>query len=440
MDFATVIEKLQRPRLRVSSSSGRSSPSARRSSIGSVRGRDVRRQTPSSRTCRPRITPPICFCFRRSKTGFRRSWRRRRPPALPDLTTAHGAGLDIVTPGQDGWIVPVREPAAIVDRLIWCGANRADRRPRRPARLRHVPAARLAQVAADFEAVCLREPRAPVADGSRPMSDETLRSGSSSGSSRPLLILARHWRGAGAGLVFTYVLTLAVMHWLAPLIYLLPWYDNLRFDLTAEGLRQSTFAILGFAAGGEVTLAISATASPGAHYDARATPVDRAARESLPVHRRRALRRRLPAGRPAAERDRDRLDRIDACRRRHRPQVLERVDQTHAPRVLWAWLAATMTLPLVTVLGQGFLGYGFAAMLTVSSRSSPAFSDRAGRWSSSATVLGYLGLSVYVTYMRDRRDIREVVWSGASVQERAGPADRPRSPTPSGSTRRTWST
>jgi hypothetical protein len=33
-------------------------------------------------------------------------------------------------------------------------------------------------------------------------------------------------------------------------------------------------------------------------------------------------------------------------------------------------------------------------------------------------LLGYLGLSVYVTYMRDRRDIREVVWSGAAFADR----------------------
>ena len=33
-----------------------------------------------------------------------------------------------------------------------------------------------------------------------------------------LFTLARHWRGASAGLVFTYVLSLAVMHWLAPVI------------------------------------------------------------------------------------------------------------------------------------------------------------------------------------------------------------------------------
>jgi hypothetical protein len=33
-------------------------------------------------------------------------------------------------------------------------------------------------------------------------------------------------------------------------------------------------------------------------------------------------------------------------------------------------------------------------------------------------AVAYLGLSIYVTYMRDRADIREVVWSGSSLSDR----------------------
>ena len=84
--------------------------------------------------------------------------------ALPIVTTPHGAGLDIVTPGQDGWIVPVREPAAIVDRLIWCGANR-EIVARVVQRVYDTFRPRdWHQVAADFEAVCLRATRARVAE------------------------------------------------------------------------------------------------------------------------------------------------------------------------------------------------------------------------------------------------------------------------------------
>ena len=228
-------------------------------------------------------------------------------------------------------------------------------------------------------------------------------------------ILARHWRGAGAGLVFTYVLTLAVMHWLAPLIYLLPWYDNLRFDLTAEGLRQSTFAILGFAAGSEVTLAISRRHHQSAHTS-EGEPVDP-----------RLVNLYLFTGIalygvvfPLA----GRLPSVTALVSTGSTLAVVAIGlkcwnawTRRTSALLWAWLAATMTMPLVTVVGQGFLGYGFAAMLTVFSFVASFFRPR---WKVVvlATVLGFLGLTVYVNYMRDRREIRAVVWSGASVQER----------------------
>ncbi len=230
-----------------------------------------------------------------------------------------------------------------------------------------------------------------------------------------LWILARHWRGAGAGLVFTYILTLAVMHWLAPVIYLLPWYDNPRLDLTGEGLRQSTYAILGFAAGSEVMLALSKRHHRSA-LETDGNPVDP-----------RLINLYLFTGIvlygvvfPLA----GRLPSATALVSTGSTLAVVAIGlkcwngwTKNTPAVLWTWLAATATLPLVTVLGQGFLGYGFAAMLTVFAFVASFYRPR---WKVLvlASVLGFLGLSVYVNYMRDRREIRAVVWSGASMQDR----------------------
>ena len=63
----------------------------------------------------------------------------------------------------------------------------------------------------------------------------------------------------------------------------------------------------------------------------------------------------------------------------------------------------------MTVFGQGFLGYGFAGMLTVFAFVASFYRPR-WRILVLGVLLGYLGLSVYVTYMRDRR--RFVRWSG----------------------------
>jgi glycosyltransferase involved in cell wall biosynthesis len=64
------------------------------------------------------------FLFPTIEDGFAVVLAQAKAAALPILTTPHSAGLDLVTPGQDGWIVPVRQPAAIVERLSWCAANR----------------------------------------------------------------------------------------------------------------------------------------------------------------------------------------------------------------------------------------------------------------------------------------------------------------------------
>jgi hypothetical protein len=76
-------------------------------------------------------------------------------------------------------------------------------------------------------------------------------------------------------------------------------------------------------------------------------------------------------------------------------------------------------LPAITVIGQGFLGYGFGAMLTIFAFVS---SFQRLRWYTAilGLAMAYLGMSVYVTYMRDRTEIRNVVWAGAGVGDRFG--------------------
>jgi len=94
------------------------------------------------------------FLFPTIEDGFPAVMAQAKAAALPIVTTAHGAGLDIVTPGQDGWVVPVRDPAAIVDRLTWCARNR----PIVAASVQRIydtfRPRDWAQVAADFESVC----------------------------------------------------------------------------------------------------------------------------------------------------------------------------------------------------------------------------------------------------------------------------------------------
>jgi glycosyltransferase involved in cell wall biosynthesis len=65
------------------------------------------------------------FLFPTIEDGFPVVLAQAHAAGLPIITTPNGAGHDIVRTERDGWIVPIRDPQAIVDRLDWCSRNRA---------------------------------------------------------------------------------------------------------------------------------------------------------------------------------------------------------------------------------------------------------------------------------------------------------------------------
>jgi glycosyltransferase involved in cell wall biosynthesis len=64
------------------------------------------------------------FVFPTIEDGFAMVLTQAKASGLPIVTTTNSAGPDLVTEGSDGWIVPIRRPDAIVDRLRWCAAHR----------------------------------------------------------------------------------------------------------------------------------------------------------------------------------------------------------------------------------------------------------------------------------------------------------------------------
>src|SRR5580704_8775385 len=62
------------------------------------------------------------------------------------------------------------------------------------------------------------------------------------------LAVGRSWRRTpGTGLVLAYVLNLWLIHWVAPALYLLPWYRGFDQRIVEAGLEQSTYAVVAFA-------------------------------------------------------------------------------------------------------------------------------------------------------------------------------------------------
>jgi hypothetical protein len=84
---------------------------------------------------------------------------------------------------------------------------------------------------------------------------------------------------------------------------------------------------------------------------------------------------------------------------------------------VWGWLLATLVLPIMTVTTQGYLGYGLAALMTVFAFV-VAFYEPRWKVAVVSALVAYIGLSVYVTYMRDRSEIRELVWGGSRMSDR----------------------
>ncbi|MGH7968126.1 MAG: hypothetical protein ACREIC_05295, partial [Limisphaerales bacterium] len=75
------------------------------------------------------------------------------------------------------------------------------------------------------------------------------------------------------------------------------------------------------------------------------------------------------------------------------------------------WVACTCAFPAFTILTTGFIGYGVFATLMVLSF---AIVHYRPRWQAlvSLAAMAYVGLSVYVTYMSGRYQMREAVWGG----------------------------
>jgi len=58
--------------------------------------------------------------------GFPQTTAQAWANGLPILTTPNGGGLEFVTEGHTGWVLPIRTPQAFVERLRWCDAQRED--------------------------------------------------------------------------------------------------------------------------------------------------------------------------------------------------------------------------------------------------------------------------------------------------------------------------
>ena len=58
--------------------------------------------------------------------GFAVVLAQAQAAGLPILTTTNCGGPDIIAGGGQGWVVPIREPQSIIERLAWCDTQREE--------------------------------------------------------------------------------------------------------------------------------------------------------------------------------------------------------------------------------------------------------------------------------------------------------------------------
>ena len=230
-----------------------------------------------------------------------------------------------------------------------------------------------------------------------------------------LTLIWRHWQDRQVGLLFTYVVSFASIYLIAPALYLLPEYHAPGAEDTAVGLRTSAIALAALWVGAEIMTRVLARRhtqldeTDRQEVDGRLANVYMIAGTVLyvfvmPILGRAATLTALVS--TAAT-----LVVVGFCLKCWNAWVQQ------AQSRLWTWLVITVVFPIVTVTAQGYLGYGLAAAATIMAFAASFYRPR---WKVVlfGFIMAYGMLSVYVTYMRDRNDIRASVWGGETLEQR----------------------
>jgi len=232
------------------------------------------------------------------------------------------------------------------------------------------------------------------------------------------VILYSQWRkgAGGVGLTLMYILSLALNHWVGAAIYLLPWYSSPLERTVETGFEESTYGVIAFGIGSVIVapllmrLAKLPRSRKAAHQpDIRLATVYLVFAltcyvvlmpmvEGIPT-----VTALVASGWTVAV--------VGLCLK-----MWSTWEGRHRIR-LGLWVAVAMCLPFLTLITQGFLGYGVVAMVSVLIFLARFYRPR---WQIAilTTLFIYVGLSIYVTYMRDRSEIRGVVWGGESYSAR----------------------
>lgn len=217
------------------------------------------------------------------------------------------------------------------------------------------------------------------------------------------------------GLVLAYVFGLWIIHWVAAVSYVLPWYYSIDSEAVVEGVKQSTYGVAALLAG---SVFLAPLFQKGLKFPPPVSKLVPAPLRLAPMYiilgftfylvitpllSGPTLTAVVSAGGNL-------------------------ISAGLVLKIWWSWkhqrsaafkgsLLLALCLPFLTLITQGFIGYGTFALILICACVTSFYRPR---WR--VAVIGvlacYLGLSIYVTYMRDRNQVREVVWGGEAYSNR----------------------
>jgi hypothetical protein len=238
-----------------------------------------------------------------------------------------------------------------------------------------------------------------------------------------LLTLATMWgrHGHGTGLVLAFFCNMALIHWFSGLITFFPWYSSAEYSTTTSGFGLSTAGMVAFAIG------CFGFAPHFFHAQDETAPFRMAESDS------KFLRLFLVIGAVSLV--------LGAVGARRIPSVAAILSGGQAfgfagigfgiwqsylhqnRKQLLLCLAAVPAFPLLTIVLQGFLGFGVSYTIIVTCFFVAIYRPR---WTMALLIIPvvYLALSFFVTYMRDRGAIRSVVWGGGGMEASVDQAEQ----------------
>lgn len=235
------------------------------------------------------------------------------------------------------------------------------------------------------------------------------------------ILLGLRTRGTfGVGLVLAYFLNLALIHLPGAMLYLNPEYAYYKRSWVELGFEQSTYSVIGLGVGALAASWLIHQMHPG--EVASQTIGKREVVFSSWMHRFYValgllsyfvispLARDIPTL-GAVVSVLNQLLLLGIC------LGMWHAWQHQNWRALGFWVLTLGALPVMTIVVQGFIGFGTIALLTGLSFLASFFRPR---WLILLAGVAFLlfGVSAFITYFRDRDEIRHIVWGGEGLEER----------------------